>query len=236
MNPRSAEVEYLKRLIADFPAEVPPDDAAKALQKTAVRYQSIESEQYFQGVSASSLKELDLSQRLPDILKHRAFQIHRFLFKDILSNAGEIRKSSDPDGGTIGFGGTKHQRQRMKFKGTKPSKINEELEVAFTHLVLDPTDPIENVMRFYQHFVYIHPFYDANGRIGRVIVSTYLNLFGYYVQWGEFDGPNNSKFISKLNSCHDRMKSGYTFERYFEYLLSFFRKYVISVDELSDFE
>lgn len=236
MSPRSAEVTYLKRLIEDFPSEANPEEADKALQKIAVRYQSIESEQVFQGISASSLKERDLSQRLPEILKQRAFLIHKFLFKDILSNTGEIRKSSDPGDGTIGFGGTKHQRQRMRFKGTSPSKIDEELDAAFSHLVLEPEDPIENAMRFYQHFVYIHPFYDANGRIGRVIVSTYLNLFGYYVQWGEFDGPNNSKFISKLNACHDRMESRYTFEQYFEYLLSFFREYVISVDELSDFE
>jgi len=236
LSPRSAEVAYLKRLIEDFPSETYPEDAAKALQKIAIRYQSIESEQYFQGISATEFKELDLPQNLSDILKQRAFLIHKFLFKDILSNAGEPRKSSDPGGGTIGFGGTKHQRQRMRFKGTSPSKIDEELDEAVFHLVLEPEDPIESALRFYQHFVYIHPFYDANGRIGRVIVSTYLNLFGYYVQWGEFDGPNNSKFISKLNACHDRMESGYTFEQYFGYLLSFFRKYVISIDELSDFE
>lgn len=103
-------------------------------------------------------------------------------------------------------------------------------------MTLEPEDPIENAIRFYQHFVYIHPFYDANGRIGRAIVSVYLNLFDYYVQWREFDGPNNSKFISKLNACHERMESGYTYEQYLEYLVSFFRKYVISVDELSNFK
>ena len=236
MSPRSAEVTYLRRLIEGFPSDTQPEEAAKALQKIAVRYQSIESEQYFQGISASDFKVLDLPENLPDILKQRAFLIHKFLFNDILSNAGETRKSSDPGGGIIGFGGTKHQRQRMRFKGTGPSKIDKELDEAFSHLVLEPEDPIDKAMRFYQHFVYIHPFYDANGRIGRVIVSTYLNLFDYYVQWGEFDGPNNSKFISKLNACHDRMESGHTFEEYFGYLLSFFKKHVISVDELSDFE
>lgn len=236
MSPRSAEVTYLRRLIKDFPSDTQPEEAAKALQKIAVRYQSIESEQYFQGSSAYALMMLDLPENLSDILKQRAFLIHKFLYNDILSNAGKTRKSSDPGGGVIGFGGTKHQRQRMRFKGTSPSKIDDELDIAFSHLVLEPKDPIDKAMRFYQHFVYIHPFYDANGRIGRVIVSTYLKLFDYYVQWGEFDGPNNSKFISKLNACHDRMESGHTFEEYFGYLLSFFKKYVISVDELSDFK
>ena len=96
MSPRSAEVSYLRRLIEDFPSDTHPEEAAKALQIIAVRYQSIESEQYFQGISATGLNKLDLPRNLPDILKDRAFLIHKFLFNDILSNAGETRKSSDP--------------------------------------------------------------------------------------------------------------------------------------------
>ena len=44
------------------------------------------------------------------------------------------------------------------------------------------------------------------------------------------------EFKLKLNECHKRMDSGYQFEQHFSYLLNFFRKYVISFGELSDFE
>lgn len=231
MTLHSAEIAYLKRLIEDFPAGVSPGEAEKAHQKIASRYSALE-QSYRQ--LAKQYQKLD--SNLPVRLKELAYAIHGFLFISILSNAGEVRKKTDPKGGRIGFGGSRHQQQRSKFAGTTPSKITTELDNAFSHLVYNPGDPIENAMRFYQHFVYIHPFYDGNGRVGRIIVSIYLHLFNYYVPWEEFDGPNNSKFISKLNACHKRMESGYRFERYFGYLLTFFREYVISIDELSDFE
>lgn len=234
MNLRSEEIDYLKNLIEDFPATTPPEEAHKALKKIATRYSAIEQ-------SYKQLTKPLIRQNLPfDNLaigfKKWAFLIHEYLFDGILQNAGEIRKAIDPKDGRIGFGGIKHQQQRSAFHGTAPSHIEEELEKAFSHFVYEPKDPIEQAMRFYQHFVYIHPFYDGNGRIGRVLVSMYLHLFAYYVKWEEFDGSNNSKFINKLNACHKRMKSGHTFELYFGYLLSFFREYVISLDELSDFK
>lgn len=234
MNPRSEETSYLKRLIEDFPADIEPDESPRAFTMIAARYRIIE-----QSYRSFSLKNTE--QHLSDtnyvfIFKAFISALHKFLFKGILSNAGEFRKASDPNGGTIGFGGTKRQGRQSKFKGAAPSKIEDELEKALSNLGYETENPIDNALRFYQHFVYIHPFYDANGRIGRAIVSIYLHDFDLYVQWSEFDGPNNGTFISKLNECHKRMESGHTFETYFSYLADFFKRYVISVDELSDFE
>ncbi|HEX6981325.1 MAG TPA: Fic family protein [Balneolaceae bacterium] len=234
MSRHSEEIAYLKRLIEDFPADIPPEDAPHAFQTIAIRYQGLEQSHHV--ATDFILKNIQKDQTLAAALKRGAFLLHTYLFDGILSNAGEARKASDPNNGRIGFGGLRHQQQRSKFYGTAPSLINAELDKAFSHLVYEPDEPVESALRFYQHFVYIHPFYDANGRIGRVLVSTYLNLFGCYVRWGEFDGANNSKFISKLNACHKRMESGHTFENYFGYLLEFFKEYVISVDELSDFK
>lgn len=233
MNPHSEEIAYLKRLISDFPAEVEPANARKAFRNIAARYQLLE--QSYRRFSPADQEEQNSEQEYPSLFKYQAFGFHKYLFKDILSNAGEIRKSSDPKGGQVRFVGTRHQ-QRSKFPGTSPSNITSELEKAFSHLVPNPEDPIENALRFYQHFVFVHPFYDANGRIGRVIVSIYLHEFAYYVQWGEFDGPNNTKFINKLNKCHKRMKSRYTFEKYFTFLLDFFKRYIVSIDRLNELE
>ncbi len=234
MSPLSEEIAYLKRLIKDFPADVIPEEAPKAFQKIAARYQQLE--QSYSELTIANQEKRGIQNDYPSIFKERAYVFHRYLFIGIVSNAGMVRKASDPKGGRIGFGGIKHQQQRAEFKGASPSKIDNELDKAFSHLVENPEDPVEQALRFYQQFVYIHPFYDANGRIGRVIVSIYLHIFDYYVRWGEFDGPDNTEFINKLNKCHKRMKSGYTFEKYFNYLLNFFKRYIISIDELSDFK
>lgn len=229
MSPRSAEVAYLKRLIKDFPADFP-----RALDLITARYQVLE-QSYRSLFLAKGDNDQPESERIATI-KFKIVALHRYLFSGILSHAGEFRKTSDPKGGYIGFGGTKHQRQQSKFKGTKPPNIEQELDRALAHLDYKAKNPIENTLRFYQHFVFIHPFYDANGRLGRVMVSTFLHRFDYYVRWGDFDGSNNTKFINKLNKCHKRMESGFRFEEYFGYLLDFFSKYVISTDELSDFK
>jgi fido (protein-threonine AMPylation protein) len=234
LNPRNEETSYLKRLIEDFPADVAPNESPRAFIMIAARYRIIE--QSFRSFSLKDTKQHSSDTDYAFIFKAYVSALHKFLFKDILSNAGEFRKASDPKGGTIGFGGTKHQGRQSKFKGTAPSRIEDGLESALSNLDYDAENPVDNALRFYQHFVYIHPFYDANGRIGRAIVSIYLHDFDLYVRWSEFDGPNNGKFISKLNKCHKRMASGHTFETYFSYLADFFKRYVISVDELSDFE
>jgi len=234
LKSHSAEIAYLKRLIEDFPAEISPEEAEKAHKKIASRYSVLE--QVYHQIAKNYQSPDTQIPELPVRLKRLAYVIHYYMFDNILSNAGQVRNKTDPKDGRVGFGGTRHQQQRSEFTGTNPSKIESELEDAFSHLVYQPNDAIENAMRFYQHFVYVHPFYDGNGRIGRIIVSIYLHPSNYYVKWEEFDGSNNSKFIKKLNSCHKRRESGYTFEQYFGYLLSFFREYVITIDELSDFE
>lgn len=233
MSPHSAEIAYLEELINDFPADVAPEDASGALKMITARYQIIEQNYH----SLPPVKNADHLSEASRIfaLKSRVSALHEYLYNGILGNAGEFRKSSDPGNGYIGFGGPRHQRQRPQFRGVTPSKISNELDKALIHLDYETNHPIGSALRFYQHFVYIHPLYDANGRIGRVMVSTFLHRFDFYVRWGDFDGSNNSKFIGKLNECHKRMDSGFQFKTYFGYLLDFFREHVVSVDELSDF-
>lgn len=233
MNPPGEELSYLKKLIRDFPTDIDPGETLNAFQLIAARYQRLE--QSYRHMFTHLFRDNKTDKEWSRAFKRIIYTLHRYLFDSILSNAGDVRKTSDPGKGMIGFGGMRHQQQRSRFYGTTPSDIDSELDIACSHLVCEPEDPVENALRFYQHFVYIHPFYDANGRIGRVIVSTYLHLFDLYVQWNKFDGASNAEFINKLNKCHLRMESGYGFEEYVGYLLTFFKNYVISVDELSDF-
>ena len=235
MSRKSAEIDYLAKLIADFPANYKPEEAEKAYQDIATRYQV-----YEKNIDVFFLYQSEIVKQSKGhwgtVLKQLAYDTHAFLFDGILSNAGEIRKKSEPNGGRIQFGGLRHQQQRAQFEGARPGLIEKQLKEAFSHLVAVPQNPIEQALRCYQRFVNAHPFYDANGRIGRVIVSIYLYKFDQYVLWAKFDGPNNSKFINRLNECHKRQDSGFRFEEYFGYLLDFFSNYVVSVEDLQDFD
>jgi Fic family protein len=236
LSRHSQEIAYLQRLIGDFPADFDKSQASKAFQRINTRYKVLENEFILTESDVFNQKESEYADVNPSNMKEFAFWVHRFLFNDILSNAGETRKSSDPNNGHIYFGGTKHQGHKQQFQGMPPQKIIAELDDAFAHLTSNTDAPVRQAMRFYQHFVYIHPFYDGNGRIGRVIFSIYLFQFNYYVLWMAFDGSNNTQFINKLNECHKRMESGFRFGDYFGYLVKSFKKHVIPVDELKDLE
>ena len=84
---------------------------------------------------------------------------------------------------------------------------------------------------FYQHFVKVHPFYDANGRIGRLIASIYLEYFEYKVLWKELETTKKNKFLGKLNECHKRQNPPLK-EEYLEYLYDFWKPFVISMQQL----
>ena len=72
----------------------------------------------------------------------------------------------------------------------------------------------------------VHPFYDANGRIGRLIATMYLESHGVVLSWSEFD--SKKKFINKLNRCHLKPS-----EETFGYLVEYLREFTLP---LSDFE
>src|SRR5699024_9224121 len=111
------------------------------------RYQVLE-QSYHSLSLAKDDKDQSEEARIAAI-KFKIGILHRYLFNGILSNAGEYRKPSDPKGGYIGFGGAKHHRQQSKFKGTKPSNIEQALDQALTHLDYQTNDPIESALRFY---------------------------------------------------------------------------------------
>ena len=151
------------------------------------------------------------------------------------------------------LGGGNPRTMQTKFVGTNPDFIEIELSQAFAILLDKKYIHQENALRFYAEFVAIHPFYDANGRIGRYIVDIYLQQHKYYVDWQSIN-RSHSKFLRKLNYCHsvrakykqyllqrDLSSVSYSSrnvywesvrEKYIGYLLSFWCQFVESIDNL----
>ena len=156
--------------------------------------------------------------------------IHQHIYKGLFSNAGEYRLSSDPFQGRVHFGPQHGQQRRPKFQGASPHDIEEQVKAAFSYF---NTSGISHLMRciyFYEKFVYIHPFYDGNGRIGRLIANIYLAGQELTLLWSEFD--SKGKFIKKLNWCHDSRSA-----KAFNTLEKYMRNYLYSFDQLDeDFE
>lgn len=161
------------------------------------------------------------------------FFFHEYLFSKILCNAGEFRKSTDPQQGRIGFGGSDYRViAKFKYSGSPCIEIESDLIKCFLLLTKNPADPLSASIEFYRRFVKIHPFYDANGRIGRLILTIYNLYYGIYIKWSSIEtGGNKSDFIKKLNECHKR-EGQIIYHKHFEYLLSFFRKFVIKVSDM----
>jgi fido (protein-threonine AMPylation protein) len=161
--------------------------------------------------------------------------IHKYLFSKILSNAGNFRSSSEINSGFIGFGGPNRRALgNLKFHGSTPEKITLNLINAFCHLKKKSNDPLRDGLLFYRKFVRTHPFYDGNGRIGRLILKIYLRIFHLEIQW---DKINNEKLMKKMNECHLREDKEKEYEKYFGFLYDFIKKAIARVNEedINDF-
>jgi len=235
--PPNSELGYLQELIDVFGVEGSPD-ARKAQEKIKGRYLAIE--QTYESISENYGRDED-ENIVPDlgkVLNRMAVSLHEYLYRGILSNAGCCRRATDPDGGTIFFGGKRPGRRTMAFKGSPPADIKDDLKHAFSILSDRSVDPPTASIEFYMRFNRVHPFYDANGRISRLIVSIYLHLYGIYVDWDRVDRAHGT-FVSRMNGCHKRAKGApnqthyepENYEEYLGYVLSYWKKCLSSIDD-----
>ena len=239
----NSEIVYLAELIKDFPTEKQMQ-AEAALNTLSVRYEELEKNtagflktvktpppQLFKFPFNKLIIEKDY---FPAVFSMFVLLFHRYLFHEILSNAGKYRSKKDPNNGLVGFGGNNPRMLgSLNFTGTIPEEIPNLLNKAFKLLRANSNNPIKDGLEFYRRFVRIHPFYDANGRISRLILNIYFQYFGLNINWRELEsGGNKTKFIKKLNNCH-KTENQLNYKTYFEYLLNHFKKFVV---ETKDFD
>lgn len=190
-----AELQTTEDLLKDFAAR-PGLTAEEVYRVSWSRYNMLESAPFHEVMSGNWIIRLI---RIPLYAK-LSQALHQLMYKDLYTFAGEFRKIEDPNRGNIYFGQQHAHHRKPKFSGDSPDKIDEGVLEAALHLRKWVRDPVYRAVRFYQKFVNVHPFYDGNGRIARLITNTYLQQHGLTISWSEFD--NKSKFIHKLNRCH----------------------------------
>lgn len=218
----SQESEYLAELIRDFPVSISSIETVADIEATIqARYQSlldrlIDSDPLL--AVMDSIDEHDFSSIFGSV----AIESHRVLYGGILSNAGNYRQSTEANGGTVFFG--PQRGGSPEFTGIPANQIEGELADAFRNLTKRSSDPVSAAVKFYQQFVRIHPFYDANGRICRLLVSVYLDYHKLYVDWDRLQG--RGEWLRRLNACHKRQDQPLLYPQYLARLTEYFTSHV----------
>ncbi|WPD21629.1 MAG: Fic family protein [Candidatus Electrothrix scaldis] len=155
-------------------------------------------------------------------------ELHKQLFAGILNNAGEYRKATDPNNGEVFFGPSTNQ-----FAGADPAMIDSMLRNNISSLKLSPPDPVDVAAKFYQRFVYIHPFNDGNGRIARFIVEVYLIYHQYRIDFEQL--RKTTRWLKQLNYCHRKTNKPLAYPHSLKWWVHHFRKFVVHESELNNF-
>ncbi|MCH7628862.1 MAG: Fic family protein [Proteobacteria bacterium] len=223
------DTEHLADLLSDFGCHA-DTDALLALTDIAGRYRALNDR--LEDLVAFIQSHIKNPAHDPCPLAEMGLRIHGYLFSEILNNAGQYRRETDPKGGPIYFGGTAHQSLKPAFEGRPAITLEAEMLDCY-RLLFDFSNPVRSAAWFYQRYSQIHPFYDANGRIARLFVTAYLVGERKFIRWGELSKARG-KFIKKLNACHKR-SSVDSFPEYLGYLTSFLDGFVSDMTEFINY-
>lgn len=131
------------------------------------------------------------------------FKIHKFLFGDIYSFAGKVRKEQIWKGDTMFY---------------PPSSIDCELRKIFNVISdckkrkLDKNELIDKTAYIMTELNIVHPFREGNGRSIREFIRQWLWSYGYNLNWGNVDKDiileasiksvdNYRALVTVLNKC-----------------------------------
>ena len=229
------EIETIRGLLDDFGAAGwDPSRAEEAFDAIRDHY-TLLSDRYVD-VAETVAKALESGVALPQACQAVLGLAHTRLYNGIMTNAGQVRRPSDPGGSSVYFGGLKGDRREWRFKGTPASQIESDLDQAFARLTdrrgsdraaLDAAR--DDAVRFYADLSRIHPFYDGNGRAGRFVVSVFLHLHGWLAEWGRLE-RKDGQFIKRINNVNEKTTAQTDYDRL---LVDFWKRYVVSTDDLS---
>ncbi len=129
----------------------------------------------------TAVKQLELLQNpiKGNFTKTHLLNIHRFIFKDIYSFAGKIRKEQISKADTLFY---------------PPNLINRELDKVFAEIRNSGMLKEKSTEQFFDRLAYvmselniIHPFREGNGRTIREFIRIIAKRQGYDLNWGNVD-------------------------------------------------
>lgn len=217
----SAELEQLRELIELFPSKYALDEVEEANKIARTRFDAMDNELV---PLVSTLAQNTSEFAVKDYIKFcRIF--HSIIFKDIISIQGEFRSSGHDGSRSVYFGGQKRQELRSRFTGSNPEQIESDLKEAFEFILnFESHTPVDDALRFYQKFVFTHPFYDGNGRVARLFVNLYLLAYGKFIDWKNLQ--SKGKFLNKLNYYYETGN-----EKHFEWWAKVCYKFVYDISD-----
>ena len=76
-----------------------------------------------------------------------------------------------------------------------------------------PVHPIEIAAQFHKHFIFLHPFRDGNGRLGRLLSNFILVKLGHPMIL--IESTDREKYIGALKACRDERNTAPMVEFFF---------------------
>lgn len=225
------EVQSLRELLADFAAPGwGPDRAEEAYDQMRSKESRLAGGYIRIAEAYSDLLVPDVG--LPAACRRCLTLAHQVLYGGLLSNAGEPRRPGDAGGSAVYYGGTRGARREPRFTGSPTDRIDADLDAAFARLQdcrgRRADEAPDRAVLFYADISRVHPFYDGNGRAGRFVVSVYLHLHGWLVEWGRIEA-REGQFLKRINNVNEKATAATDYEAL---LLRYWRRHVVRTDAL----